>query len=136
MHYLMFIVHDPEASEADAAAAPSIGAWFKDVRERGDYAMGIRLEDADAARTLRVRDGKELLTDGPFAETKEHIAGVALLECDSLEEALELARRNPAAHYGRVEVRPVHSFGGPILGADEQGVSREQRKGRPEPGNS
>jgi len=130
MHFLMFIVHDPEASEADAATAPDMDEWFAYARSRGEYAMGIRLDNVDAAHTLRVREGSELLTEGPFAQTREHIAGVALLECDSLEDALELARRNPAAHYGRVEVRPVRSFGGPILGADEQGMGRAERKGR------
>jgi hypothetical protein len=49
------------------------------------------------------------VTDGPFAETREWIAGFAILECDSMDDALEIAARNPAAYYGRLELRPVHS---------------------------
>ena len=75
----------------------------------------IRLEERETAHTVRVRDGKLLVTDGPFAETKETLAGFALLECETFEDAVELARRNPASHFGRIELRPVNSFGGPIL---------------------
>lgn len=116
MKYLMFIVLDPDHTEADEAAAPDMDAWFEYARERGEYDLGIRLQDLETARTVRVRDSKLLVTDGPFAETKETIAGVALLEAATFEDAVELARRNPASHWGRVELRPVHSFGGPLIG--------------------
>lgn len=116
MKYVMFIVLDPDHTEADAAAAPDVEDWFTFARENGNYDIGIRLEPREKATTLRVRGGETLVTDGPFAETKETVAGFALIEAANLEEALELARRNPAAYWGRVEVRPVHSFGGPLLG--------------------
>jgi len=116
MKFVMMIVLDPDHSEEDAANAPDIDAWFDYAREHGHYDLGLRLEDRDTAHTVRVRGGNLLVTDGPFAETKETLAGFALIEADSLEEVIELAKRNPASHWGRVEIRPVHSFGGPIIG--------------------
>jgi len=112
----MMIVLDPDHSAADEANAPDMDEWFDYARGRGEYDLGIRLEERETAHTVRVRDGKLLVTDGPFAETKETLAGFALLECETFEDAVELARRNPACHVGRIELRPVSSFGGPILG--------------------
>jgi hypothetical protein len=68
---------------------------------------GDELQDPDTATTIRVRDGETLTTDGPFAETKEQLGGYYLLDCGSLDEALEFAARIPAAERGAVEVRPV-----------------------------
>ena len=68
---------------------------------------GDELEDPDTATTIRVRDGETLTTDGPFAETKEQLGGYYLIDCGSLDEALEFAARIPAAERGAVEVRPV-----------------------------
>ena len=68
---------------------------------------GDELEDPDTATTVRVRDGETLTTDGPFAETKEQLGGYYLIDCASLDEALEFAARIPAAERGAVEVRPV-----------------------------
>jgi hypothetical protein len=116
MKYVMFIVHDPDHSPEDAAAAPGVQEWFEFAREGNHYDLGVRLHDAPAAKTLRIRAGKELVTDGPFTESKEWIAGVALIEAASIDEALDLARRNPAAYHGRVELREVHSWGGPLAG--------------------
>ena len=119
MKFVMMIIHgDDEHSAADEAAAPTIDSWFETARERDAYDLGVRLHERETASTVRVRDGKTLVTDGPFAETREWIAGFALIEAASMEEAIDLAQRNPAAHWGRVEVRPVHSFGGPILGEE------------------
>jgi hypothetical protein len=108
MKYVMFILHGDESVTADdEAAAPTLDEW---VGVAGPaYVQGVRLLDPPEARTLARRGGELLLTNGPFAESQEWIAGFAILECDSLDEALELAGRNPAASYGRVEVRPVHS---------------------------
>ncbi|MGB8860096.1 MAG: YciI family protein [Ilumatobacteraceae bacterium] len=113
MRYLMFIVHDPDHSAQDAADAPPIEGWFDYVREHGSYLQGIRLQGREEATTVRVRGGKLLVTDGPFAETKEWIGGVAVLECADLAEAIEIAKRNNMAHEGRIELRPIHSMGGP-----------------------
>ena len=118
MKYVMMIVLDPDHTEEDEANAPDMDAWFDYARERGEYDLGVRLQEREEARTVRVRDGKLLVTDGPFAETRETLAGFALIEAATFEEAVELARRNPASHWGRIELRPVHSFGGPLLGEE------------------
>jgi hypothetical protein len=68
---------------------------------------GSELQDADTATTVRVRNGETLTTDGPFAETKEQLGGYYLLDCGSLDEAIEFAARIPAAERGGVEVRPL-----------------------------
>jgi hypothetical protein len=72
------------------------------VRLRG----GAELHPVSTATTVRVRDGRTLLTDGPFAETKEHLAGYYVVECETLDEALELAAAIPGARFGSIEVRP------------------------------
>jgi hypothetical protein len=69
--------------------------------------MGHRLADRADARTVRLRQGRLLVTDGPFAETKEWIAGFDLLECASLAEAIRIASGHPMARFGRIEVRPL-----------------------------
>jgi hypothetical protein len=68
---------------------------------------GSELQDSDAATTVRVQDGETLTTDGPFAETKEQLGGYYLIDCASLDEAIEFAARIPAAERGAVEVRPL-----------------------------
>ena len=113
MRFAMFICQDPEVTEADAAAAPAISDWFDHVIERNAYVEGIRLESPSDAVTVRVRDGEVLVTDGPFAETKEWIAGIAIIECDSLEDAIAYALKHNMAYEGRLEIRPIHSMGGP-----------------------
>jgi hypothetical protein len=75
--------------------------------EESIVAGGSELEDPDTATTVRVRDGGTLTTDGPFAETKEQLGGFYLLDCGSLDEAIEFAARIPAAERGAVEVRPL-----------------------------
>ena len=113
MKFLMFVVLDPDHTEADAAAAPPVEGWFAMVKATGAYRGAIRLHGTDQATTVRVRGGKLLVTDGPFAETKESIAGVAILECADLAEAIEIASKNHMAYEGRLELRPIHSMGGP-----------------------
>jgi hypothetical protein len=74
----------------------------------GAHLAGAPLQPSRAATTVTVQDGERIVTDGPFAETKEQLAGYYLIECDTLDEALEWAERNPAAQWGgHVEVRPV-----------------------------
>ena len=68
---------------------------------------GDELQDPDTATTIRVRDGETLTTDGPFAETKEQLGGYYLIDCASLDEAIEFAARIPGARHGAVEVRPL-----------------------------
>jgi hypothetical protein len=109
----MFICMDPEATEADDAAAPPIQGWFDYMIAKDAYVQGIRLQPKADATTVRVRDGEVLITDGPFTESKEWIAGLAIIECDDLDEAIEQALRHNMAYQGRLEIRPIHSIGGP-----------------------
>lgn len=113
LKYAMFICGDPDHSEADEQAAPQIEDWFTYANERKAYLQGVRLEPAGQATTVRVRGGELLVTDGPYTEAKEWIAGFGILDCDTLEQAIELARRNPMSWAGRIELRPIHSMGGP-----------------------
>jgi hypothetical protein len=109
----MFVVVDPDHTEADEAAAPPNEEWFEYANERGMYVQGVRLQPVGDATTVRVRSGERIVTDGPFTESKEWIAGVGILDCADLDEAIELAARNPMAYEGRIELRPIHSMGGP-----------------------
>lgn len=88
--------------------------WFKfttDLEAAGKHLGGEALHPGHAATTVRVRDGKTVTTDGPFAETKEALGGFYLIEADNLDEATEWALKIPNVHYGTVEVRPIMEFG-------------------------
>jgi hypothetical protein len=90
-------------------ASQALRAWDTETGARGVQLAGGRLQPAGTARTVRVRDGQLLVTDGPFAETKEQVAGLNVLACASLEQAVEIAARHPTARIGTIEVRPfVH----------------------------
>src|SRR3954464_1976292 len=109
----MAIIYNDEASYADATPE-EIGAIFAAHGEFGDAAGkagvmlgGDGLQPVATATTVRVRDGERLLTDGPYAETKEQLGGFYMLECKDLDEALAWAARIPEAKTGAVEVRPV-----------------------------
>jgi hypothetical protein len=82
-------------------------ALSRELRDQGKLISSHELQGSDTATSVRVRDGKTLTTDGPFAETKERLGGYYLIEADSPEEALEWAARIPSARDGVVEVRPV-----------------------------
>jgi hypothetical protein len=110
MRYLLFICTDPEAPVYDPAD-DDIEDWVADVVQRDMSRGGNRLRPVETAKTVRKRNGEVIVTDGPFAETREWIAGYDLLECASLDEALEVASRHPMARYGRVEVRAEWPFG-------------------------
>lgn len=81
------------------------------LRERGVLLDSQQLEPAEGARTLRVRSGQAVVTDGPFAETKEMLAGFNLIAAASLAEAVQIAHEFPWARFGSIEVRPVHDMG-------------------------
>jgi hypothetical protein len=84
----------------------AIEAWDKEMIERGILVGGGALRPVRETTTVRVRDGEVLLTDGPFTETKEQIAGYSVLECADLEEAIEVSSRHPTAAFGTFELRP------------------------------
>jgi hypothetical protein len=83
-------------------------AFGRDGREAGVVLGGDELAPTADATTVRVRDGQVGVTDGPYAEVKEALGGYYLLECDSIDEAVDWAARIPGAQHGAVEVRPVH----------------------------
>ena len=85
-------------------------AYTEALRESGKYVAGDALQPIKTAKTVQVRDGEALTTDGPFAETKEQLGGYYLVDVDSEDEALEWAAKIPSARYGKIEVRPVVVF--------------------------
>ena len=100
----------PETPEEQQAVAPE--AWFalmKEMKDAGVLLSNNGLAPIPTATTVRVREGKTLITDGPFAETHEQLGGFFLLECQDLDEALRWAEKIPHAKYGSVEVRPLWS---------------------------
>ncbi|MFT7647320.1 MAG: hypothetical protein ACI8Y4_002068 [Candidatus Poriferisodalaceae bacterium] len=111
MQYLCLIYSDPSTgpqSEEDGQAyMQAYFAFSEHVVSAGKLVGGEPLQGIETATTVRVRDGESLITDGPFAETKEHLGGYYLLDCESMEEALSYAAMIPTAAHGSVEVRPL-----------------------------
>ncbi len=105
MKYMMLVCTDTEP-ETDLAAAPDIEKWVEENDSAGRRVEGSVLGDLSTATTVRVRGGEVLLTDGPFAETKEVIVGFDILECADLDEAIAVAAAHPMAWTGRLELRP------------------------------
>jgi hypothetical protein len=105
MKYMMFVATDtnPDTSPEQPG---DIETWFAGVESTGKWVAGDRLRPVTDATTVRVRDGELLVTDGPFAETKDWIAGFDILECADLDEAIEIASKHPMARAGRLELRP------------------------------
>ena len=110
MRYLL-LIYQTEASMSDSteedqqAVLAEYLAFNEATQAAGQYIAGDALQPVDTATTVRVRDGKALVTDGPFAETKEQLGGYYLVEAKDLDEALEIAARIPAARDGSIEVR-------------------------------
>ncbi|MEV4513296.1 YciI family protein [Dactylosporangium sp. NPDC049525] len=105
MKYMMFVCTDAEP-DTDTAPEPDIDEWVAQNDRSGRRLLGNELAPLSSATTVRVRNGELLVSDGPFAETKEVIVGFDLLECADLDEAIEVARAHPMARYGRLEIRP------------------------------
>ncbi|MDF0751032.1 YciI family protein [Marinobacter sp. 71-i] len=85
-------------------------AGVERLTDQGKFVTGQPLQPIETATTVRVRDGEVLISDGPFAETKEQLAGFYLLDANDLNEALQLAGRIPPARFGSIEVRPVREL--------------------------
>jgi hypothetical protein len=94
---------DPGGVPAENESFP----WLDELQARGVWVTGDQLAPPSRARSVRVRGGKKLVTDGPFTETKEAVGGFDIIECDSLEEAVEIASNHPVAEIGTIEVRPL-----------------------------
>ena len=100
----------PKTPEEQQAVAPPVWyALMEEMKAAGAYQASSGLSSVANATTVRVRDRKTLITDGPFAETHEQLGGFFLLECKDLDEALRWAEKIPHAKYGSVEVRPLWS---------------------------
>jgi hypothetical protein len=110
MKFILFVCTDPTAPEY-VAAEDNIEEWAADVERRDVSRGGDRLRPTTDAKTVTVRDGKVNVVDGPFAETREQIAGFDVLECRDLDEALEIASKHPMARFGKIEVRPFWPLG-------------------------
>ena len=110
VRYLLLICADESAElspEDSAAIDRAAQSWDAEMTHRGVFVEANRLRPVSDATTLRVRDGDVLITDGPFAETKEQIAGYVLIECADRDEAIALVSTHPLAAHGAVEVRPL-----------------------------
>jgi hypothetical protein len=105
MRYVMFVCGDP-TGEKYVREEDNIGEWVAEMDRRKVRTLGHRLKGVKDAKTIRRRKGTLLVTDGPFAETREWIGGFDLLECASLDEAIEIASKHPMARFGRIELRP------------------------------
>ena len=113
MKYVMFVCADEGvvlSPEDEATIGPGTQAWVDEMEQRGVRLLGQRLSSISDATVVRVREGELLVADGPFAETKEQIAGFDILDCADLDEAIEIAAKDLMARFGTLEeVRPFWS---------------------------
>ncbi len=112
MEYLL-LIYAKEADHNNLSQA-DLGTMYQDygrftqsIVESKNFMAGHRLEDVATATTVRVRDGKRVVTDGPFAETREQLGGFYMIQAKDLDEALAIAERIPSARLGSIEVRPI-----------------------------
>ena len=110
---MLLIYGDPSEAPPEAQSEAHLQRWFdytQQLQESGAMKAGDALQMPDTATTVRVRDGETLLTDGPFAETKEILGGYYLIDVEDLDAALRWAAKMPNIEYGAVEARPVMTF--------------------------
>ena len=112
MKYMLLIYNEEKAwSEfTEAQRQGFMGEFMKfnqQIQSAGQYVTGSQLHPTSAATSVRVRDGKRLVTDGPFAETREQLGGFFMVDAKNLDDAIDIAGRIPAARKGTVEIRPV-----------------------------
>ena len=117
MQYLLMIYqNEAEYAKIDPATRGNIlgeyQAFTQSIIQSGNFKAGDRLQPITTATTVRVRDGKMLTTDGPFAETREQLGGFYMVNARDLDEAIGIAGRIPAARLGTVEIRPVMEIEG------------------------
>ena len=113
MHYLLLIYGDPAEAPPEAQSEEHMQRWFtytQELEQAGVMKGGNALDYPQTATTVRIRNGETLLTDGPFAETKEILGGYYLIDVEDLDAALGWAAKMPNIEYGSVEVRPVIVF--------------------------
>jgi hypothetical protein len=122
MQFMLLIYDDGQtwrnfSEEERNAVMGEYFAYTEQLRAAGAYVAGDALQPIDTATTVRIRDGEQLLTDGPFAETKEALGGYYLVDVDSIDDAILWAAKIPSARYGSIEVRPVVVFDREEVGA-------------------
>ena len=112
MKYMLLIYHEEESwANRTEAERQSVYAEYRrlieELKSKGKYLFGDQLQPSTTAQSVRVRNGRPIVTDGPFAETREQVGGFFMIEADDLEEAKQIAARIPSARSGAIEVRPV-----------------------------
>jgi hypothetical protein len=112
MNYLLLIyANEAQIAAMDPAAITAMTAEYteftKGIIQAGHFKAGDRLKPVSTASTVRIRNGKTAITDGPFAETREQLGGYYLVEAKNLDEAISIAARIPGAKFGSIEVRPI-----------------------------
>ncbi len=120
MKYMILISHNPASQQIweSFTAAQRAEGWkyyaslTEDLNASGEMIISEALADPSLAKQVRTAGGQMMTTDGPFAEAKEHLAGFFLVDCESMDRAVEIAGRVPEAAFGLVEVRPVLQLGG------------------------
>ncbi len=115
MQYLLLIYQsEAEMEKLGEAATKTLHADYmaftQQIVQAGHFKAGDALQRTSTATTVRVRNGKTMTTDGPFAETREQLAGYYLIEAKDLDQAVTIAERVPSAKYGSIEVRPIRVF--------------------------
>ena len=132
MQYLMLIYTDEKQWEnLSAADRQAVYGEYRtligELTARGHYLAGSELQPTSSATTVRMRDGRRMVTDGPFAETREQLGGYFLVEAENLDVAIDIAAKIPAGRWGTVEVRPVKEVPG-LPGARELTAELEGRR--------
>ena len=120
MKYMILIYHNPNSREiwesfSDAQRAEGLAAYaalHESLAASGELIAAEALEDPSEGKRVILQDGKAMASDGPFAEAKEHLAGFYLVECESIERAVEIAGQIPEASEGMLEVRPILTYSG------------------------
>ena len=108
MYMLIHCVDESvEGAPGGDQGRPAIEDWIAEMEGRGVLRHGHRLRDVSDATSVRMRAGGLLVSDGPFAETKEQVGGYDVIDCADLDEAIEIASKHPSAWYGTIEVRPI-----------------------------
>ena len=118
MKYMLLIYHDEQTwnDHTEAERREIYGEYrelIQSLQSGGQYQAGDELQPTNTARTVRVRDGKHMVTDGPFAETREQLGGFFLIEAKDLAEAQGIAAQIPSARTGSIEIRPVAEMAAP-----------------------
>lgn len=112
MQYLLLIYsneneHEKVAASEKVPLVTQYAEFTKSIVQSGQFKAADRLRPVSMATSVRVRDGKTMITDGPFAETREQLGGYYLVDAKNLDEAIEIAARIPTSKYGTIEVRPI-----------------------------